>query len=67
MTETMFNTGTTHSLYYGCCMHCCSTKLLVEPNGNYILVRDLDKEVKLEAKSIDAQHVKIYLGICRQN
>jgi hypothetical protein len=35
----------------------------VEPNGNYLLVRDLDKQIKLEARSIDAQHVKIYLGI----
>lgn len=37
------------------------SKLLVEPNGNYLLVRDLDGQVKLEARSIDAQHVKIYL------
>ena len=42
-------------------------KLLVEPNGNYLLVRDLEKQIKLEARSIDAQHVKIYLGISRQN
>ena len=41
----------------------CSAALFVEPNGGYILVRDLQKQVKLEARSRDAQHAKIFLGM----
>ena len=47
----------------------CRAKLLVEPNGNYLLVKDVDVstegQVKLEVKSRDAQHVKIFLGMMR--
>ena len=45
------------------CMLCvCRAALLVEPNGNYLLVKDLEGQVKLEAKARDAQHVKSFLG-----
>lgn len=46
------------------CVIVYRAELLVEPNGNYLLVKDLRRQVKLEAKSRDAQHVKIFLGMC---
>ena len=37
--------------------------LLVEPNGGYPLVKDLQNQVKLKVRSRDAQHAKIFLGM----
>ena len=37
--------------------------LLVEPNGGCPLVKDLQNQVKLEVRSRDAQHAKIFLGM----
>ena len=42
--------------------HYHRAELLVEQNGNYLIVKDLKGHVKLEPKARDAQHVKIFLG-----